>query len=126
MEFNFDNYQPIYKQLIEQIKIGILTGIYPCGEKLPSVRELALITKVNPNTIQRALTELEDNELIITKRTSGKFVTSNEKKITIMRNEQADKLIEKFLNDSKKLGIEYQEIIKMIVKKGENYESNWI
>lgn len=124
MEFYFDDHQPIYKQLVEQIKIGILTGAYPAGEKLPSVRELAIITKVNPNTIQRALTELEEDDLIMTKRTSGKFVTSDNKKLEKTKMEQADMLIEKFLSDCKRLGMEYQEIIKIMKKKGEKYESN--
>ena len=124
MEFKFDDYQPIYKQLIEQIKIGILTGEFSYGERLPSVRELAILTKVNPNTIQRALTELEEDDLILTKRTSGKFVTDNVEMIQRMKDEQTEMLTSKFLADCYQLGIEYPVILKMIKEKGENYESN--
>lgn len=124
MEFKFDDDQPIYKQLIEQIKVGILTGEYPSGERLPSVRELAVITKVNPNTIQRSLAELENEGLIITKRTSGKFVTEDKMQLLNMKEKQTEMLTTKFLDDCQKLGIKYQEILKMIKKKGENYESN--
>ena len=124
MKFRFDEHLPIYKQLVEQIKFGILTGAYPCGERLPSVRELAILTRVNPNTIQRALSELEDEGLITTKRTSGKFVTDNMKLIQKMKDEQAEMLTIKFLNDCQQLGISQQLILKMIKEKGEKYESN--
>lgn len=124
MEFKFDEHLPIYKQLVEQIKVGILTGTYPCGEKLPSVRDLAILTKVNPNTIQRALLELEEEGLITTKRTSGKFVTDNMKLIQKMKDSQAETLTMKFLDDCHQLGISYQMIFKMLKEKGEKYESN--
>ena len=110
MKFRFDEHLPIYKQLVEQIKIGILTGAYPCGERLPSVRELAI--------------ELEDEGLITTKRTSGKFVTDDMKLIQKMKDEQAEMLTIKFLNDCQQLGISQQLILKMIKEKGEKYESN--
>ena len=121
MKFRFDEHLPIYKQLVEQIKIGILTGAYPCGERLPSVRELAILTRVNPNTIQRALSELEDEGLITTKRTSGKFVMDDMKLIQKMKDEQAEMLTIKFLNDCQQLGISRQLILKMIKEKGEKY-----
>lgn len=124
MEFKFDDHQPIYKQLVEQIKVGILTGEYPSGERLPSVRELSLITKVNPNTIQRSLIELEKEGLLTTRRTSGKFVTEDTIRLQNAKEKQTEMLTKKFLDDCRKLGIEYQEILKMIKKKGENYESN--
>ena len=124
MKFKFDDHQPIYKQLVEQIKVGILTGEYPSGERLPSVRDLAMITKVNPNTIQRSLIELENEGFITTKRTSGKFVTEDKIRLQSMKEKQTEMLTTKFLDDCQKLGIEYQEILKMIKKKGENYESN--
>lgn len=124
MEFRFDENLPIYKQLVEMIKVGILTGQYPCGEKLPSVRELAMETRVNPNTIQRALTELEDVGLIHTKRTSGKFVTEDKTLIETIKSEQAESLTGKFLYDCKRLGISKRMILKMIKERGEEYESN--
>lgn len=124
MEFKFDDHQPIYKQLVEQIKVGILTGEYPSGERLPSVRDLSLITKVNPNTIQRSLIELEKEGLLTTRRTSGKFVTEDTIRLQNAKEKQTEMLTKKFLDDCRKLGIEYQEILKMIKKKGENYESN--
>ena len=77
MEFKFDNEKPIFIQVKEKLRLYILSGYLKVGEKLPSVRELALISKVNPNTIQKALGELELEKLIYTERTNGKFVTTN-------------------------------------------------
>ena len=81
MKFEFDNNIPIYIQLVEQIKTFIISGNLKPGERLPSVRDLALQTKVNPNTMQKALTELEELKLIYTERTNGKFVTNDQKLI---------------------------------------------
>ena len=81
MEFVFDNNVPIYIQLVEYIKIYLISGVFKSGEKLPSVREFATTFKVNPNTMQKALAELESLELIYTERTNGKYVTKDEKLI---------------------------------------------
>lgn len=117
MDFVFDDDKPIYKQLIYQLKIGIITGIYPIGEKIPSVRELALSIKVNPNTIQRALTELEDVGLITTKRTLGKFVTEDKNIIKQTKKDLASDTIEKFLMELENLNISREEVIKYIEKR---------
>ncbi len=114
MKFIFDDDKPIYKQLVEQLKIMIVNNVYKKGEKLPSVREFAIAIKVNPNTIQRALTELEDEGLIITQRTSGKFITEDEIIIKNLRNNLAHDTIVKFLNDIAKLDISDEELIELI------------
>ena len=115
MEFN--DKKPIYIQLVEQIKIDIITNKYKINEKIPSVREFALNLKVNPNTINRALLQLEEEKLIITKRTSGKFITDDQKLIDKIKNDVAKTTTEKFLNDMEKLNISKKEIIELI--KGE-------
>lgn len=117
MDFEFDDNKPIYKQLVEQLKIAIITNVYKSGEKLPSVREYALLLRVNPNTINRALLELEEDKLIITKRTSGKFVTDDKKIIEKAKKELAKETIDKFMTDMKKLNISKKEVIELI--KGE-------
>ena len=81
MEFIFDNNIPIYIQLLDYMKIYLISGVFKCGEKLPSVREFATTFNVNPNTMQKALAELEDMDLIYTERTNGKYVTKDEKLI---------------------------------------------
>ena len=79
MKVEFDNNIPIYIQLVEQLKIDIISEKLKSGERLPSVREFALQTKVNPNTVQKAFVELEDLKLIHTERTNGRFVTDDKK-----------------------------------------------
>lgn len=117
MNFEFDDKRPIYKQLVDQLKKLIINNEYKLGEKLPSVREYALMIKVNPNTINRALLELEEEGLIITKRTSGKFVTDDKKIIDKIRKELAKETVNKFIVDMENLNISRKEIIELI--KGE-------
>ena len=86
MAWQFDSGRPIYTQLLEQIRILIISGRYPAGSKLPSVRDLAAESSVNPNTMQRALAELERSGLIYSQRTSGRFVTEDEELVKKMRS----------------------------------------
>ena len=81
MEWELKSDRPIYTQLLEELKRRIVSGYYKPGEKLMPVRELAQEAKVNPNTMQKALVELEELGLIYTERTNGKFVTEDEKLI---------------------------------------------
>ena len=100
MKFDFDNERPIYVQLVEQLRIGILTSQFGVGEKIPSVRDLAMLAKVNPNTMQKALIELEDQKLIYTERTNGKFVTNDQKLIEKYKKEYADEISNKYFSSS--------------------------
>lgn len=77
MEWSFDSDRPVYSQLTEQIVLRIINGVYLPGEKLPAVRELAAEAMVNPNTVQRAFSELEGSALIVTQRTAGRFITDD-------------------------------------------------
>ena len=77
MQWQFSNDAPIYTQLIQQVKVGIVTGAFPPGERLPSVRDMATEAGVNPNTMQRALAELERDGLVYSQRTAGRFVTED-------------------------------------------------
>lgn len=104
MSFEFDNNLPIYIQIVEQIKLNIISGKIKPGERLPSVRELALQNKVNPNTMQKALAELEETCLIYTERTNGKFVTEDAALIEKYKKQYADALAERFLSGMKELG----------------------
>lgn len=117
MDFEFDDNRPIYIQLIDQFKIAIATNKYKLGEKLPSVREYAIQLRVNPNTINRALLELENDGLILTKRTSGKFITEDKKIIEKLKKELAKEKVNKFILDMNKLNISKKEIIELL--KGE-------
>ena len=107
---SFDNDRPIYIQLVEKIIKSIICGEYSLGSKLPSVRELAIIYKVNPNTVQKALSEIEDTGLIYTERTNGKYVTNNEKLIKKTKDKLASEITSKYIDDMNKLGIAFNEI----------------
>ena len=77
MEWNFRSDLPIYSQLVERIKLGIVSGSFRPGERLPSVRDMAAEAGVNPNTMQRALQELERDGMVYAQRTAGRFVTED-------------------------------------------------
>ncbi|MBQ8475226.1 MAG: GntR family transcriptional regulator [Clostridia bacterium] len=116
MSFEFDNNLPIYIQIVEQIKLNIISGKIKPGERLPSVRELAIQNKVNPNTMQKALAELEDTRLIYTERTNGKFVTEDTALIEKYKIQYADALAERFLSGMKELGFSEAEAVKYLSK----------
>ncbi len=114
MDAVFNNSVPIYLQIVSEIKKQIISGKLIPGERIPSVRELALIYKVNPNTMQKALIELEENGLIKTERTNGKFVTEDENIINKIKNDYADNLTQNYLSEMISLGITKQEIKERI------------
>ncbi len=114
MEFTFDNNIPIYIQLLEYMKIYLISGVFKCGEKLPSVREFATTFKVNPNTMQKALVELESMNLIYTERTNGKYVTKNQEIINRLKDEYALTLAESYYNGMKRIGLGKADSIKYL------------
>lgn len=114
MSWNFNDERPIYLQLMEQIQLRIISGVYKVGEKLPSVREMASDASVNPNTMQKALTELERTGLVYTQRTSGRFITEDSTMIKDIRNGLAKVQIEKFLYSMEKIGYSKHETIELI------------
>lgn len=118
MDCIFDNERPIYIQLVEMIRIDIVSDKYKKGQKLPSVRELALTMKVNPNTMQKALVELENEKLIYTERTNGKYVTKDEKLIEKAKKELAKQKVNNYLNSMKSIGISYDSAVKYLQELG--------
>lgn len=109
MNFNFNNDRPIYIQLLEQLQVFIVSGKIIPGEKLPSVRELATISSSNPNTVQRALTELENLGLIYTERTNGKFVTTDKKLINKYKELFAKEKVNAYFKSMNELGFNDRE-----------------
>ena len=120
MNYIFDNERPIYIQLVEIIRIEIVSGKFKKGQRMPSVRELALIMKVNPNTMQKALAELENEQLIYTERTNGKYVTEDEELIEKIKRKLAKEIIDNYLNNMKKIGIDYDSAVKYLQKGGKD------
>ena len=114
MDFTFDNNIPIYIQVLEYLKIYLISGVFKCGEKLPSVREFASTFKVNPNTMQKALSELESMDLIYTERTNGKYVTKDEKLIERLKDEYAITLVKSYFSGMKRIGLGKADSIKYL------------
>ena len=116
MKWIIDSDRPIYKQLVEQIELRIISGIYSPGEKLESVREMAMDAGVNPNTMQKALAELERMGLVFAQRTSGRFITEDMKVIEEAKKGLAVQEISAFLEKMKKLGMGRNEILELMEK----------
>ncbi len=119
MDWEFRQDAPIYTQIIEGFKLSIASGELKPGERLRSVRELAAWTGVNPNTMQRALTELEREGLVFAQRTSGRYVTEADDAVDRVRRELAESRVAEFLAYMRKLGFSAGEIVN-IIKEGDN------
>lgn len=114
MDFDLNNSLPIWKQLASQLEERIVTGEYPAGTRFPAVRELALEAGVNPNTMQRAMVQLESEGLIVTNRTSGRVVTDDVKVINETRTYLALKRVDRFFKDMQALGYSSEDAIKLV------------
>ena len=122
MAWSFSSDRPVYLQIAERIKKSVLSGEYTAGEQLPTVRQLAMEAAVNPNTVQHAFVELEDEGIIISKGTLGRFVTEDMGVIEVCRREMAEKLVKDFVDSIEELSIPLEQAIE-IVKEVENEHS---
>ena len=113
MAWSLDSDRPIWAQLVERIQMQIVSGLYGPGDRLPSVRDLAAEAAVNPNTMQRAFSELERSGLIITQRTNGRVVTEDVNMIDTIRRDIAKEQIEAFFEKMKGLGYTSTQIIEL-------------
>lgn len=122
MAWKLESDRPIYTQILEIITMRIISGQYDVGNKLPSVRELAAEAGVNPNTMQKALTELERSGLVITQRTSGRTVTDNQELVYQMRNRIAHTQMREFVSKMAELGFSKEEIMELLTTMDEPKE----
>lgn len=122
MEWELSGDRPIYLQISEQIKLRIVSGLYPAGAKLPSVRDMASEAAVNPNTMQRALSDLEREGLIYTERTSGRYVTEDKEMIQKTKKGLAKEVVAGFFAKMEQLGYLKDEAILMVKQGVENHE----
>ena len=122
MAWNFTSDRPIYLQIAEHIRIDIISGKYGQGERLPSVRELAVIASVNPNTMQRALSELEASGLVSSQRTTGRFVTENADILARSKLALAKELVNEYLKKTASLGYTPKEAAELLInlQKGDD------
>ena len=117
MQIHFEGDAPIYLQIVDNIKRYVISGEGKAGERLPSVRELAVQLQVNPNTVQKALADLEETGLIYTERTNGKFITQDVDLIAKIREEYATALAQKYLLDMQKIGVDKGQAVDYLEKK---------
>ena len=117
MAWDLDADRPIYAQLVERIQMQIVSGFYPPGGRLPSVRDLAAVAAVNPNTMQKAFAELERSGLIVTQRTNGRTVTENEELIRSIKSDLTKELAQDFFTKMKELGCTEQETVELLKRQ---------
>ena len=123
MAWQFDPDRPIYKQLKERILLKIVSGAYGVGAQLPTVRDLAEEAAVNPNTLQKALQELERDGLVYTQRTSGRFVTEDDALIKRAKTDLAKEQIALFLSKMAAIGYDRQDAVVLIQTTKEKLQS---
>lgn len=119
MHWVFTSDAPIYLQVVRQLEQMIASGILAPGDRLLSVREFASQANINPNTMQKALTELEELGIVYSKRTSGRFVTDDTERISRLREELAEKEISDFLGAMKRLGYSGSEVGRLVCEKAQ-------
>lgn len=125
MPWNLDSDRPIFIQIIEKIQMDIISGLYAPGDKLPSVRELAQKASVNPNTMQKALSELERTGLVYSQRTSGRYITEDTAMIANLKTTLAKDIVTQFLDNMQRLGIKDEEVLSLIseIIKGDDHDT---
>lgn len=116
---NFDANTPIYLQIMDDFKIQLIKGTWQGGDKVASVRELAVQYGVNPNTVQRSLSELEREGYLYSERTSGRFITKDEERLKELKKGYADTLVDTCIQKLRELNLSDEEIIeRMKVRLG--------
>jgi len=116
MKLKYDASKPIYEQIIDKIKKMIVRGELKPGDKLPSQREMAKKVEVNPNTIQRAYREMENFDLVETKRGLGTFIIDDEKIVKEISEEMANRTVDKFISEMKSLSFNEKGILQAVKK----------
>ena len=114
MPWNLNSDRPIFLQIVQRIQTDIISGKYKPGDKLPSVRDLASEASVNPNTMQKAFSELERTGLVYTQRTAGRFITEDTELIDELKKDFAKEKITEFIDLMQKLGFSKEEILALI------------
>jgi GntR family transcriptional regulator len=117
LTFYLDLSQPLYEQILQQMRSAIAKGEIALGEKIPSVREMAHALKVNPNTVSHAYQELERDGLTETRRGQGTFITTSQERVDRFRTELAQRIVEEFLEKMQGLGYSWDEIERWVQDK---------
>ena len=117
MPWELDSDRPIYAQIVDRLKHEIVSGFYPPGSRLPSVRDLAAQASVNPNTMQKALSELERSGLVYAQRTSGRYITEDTHIMKHLKQHLAHEQIRQFLEAMSHLGFTKEESIRLLIEE---------
>lgn len=119
MQWKIDSSRPVYVQIMEHVRSAVLSNEYPPGSRIPSVRELAALANVNPNTMQRAMAELEQQGLLISTGTLGRFVTEDKAVIEALRQEAIRDAVKICVARFRELGLSMQEAAKLLSQEEE-------
>jgi DNA-binding transcriptional regulator YhcF (GntR family) len=122
MQWKFAGGQPVYLQIMAQLKTAVLAGEFPSGGRIPPVRELAFQAQVNPNTMQRALVELEQEGLLESRGTLGRFVTDDPTILDAMRDAALESVIRSCASQFKAVGLTMQQAAAMLLALEEEEE----
>lgn len=114
MKWEIDSGLAIYPQIVDGFIKGLVKGELVAGQRLPSIRELASEAAINPNTMQRAMAELERREIVVNQRTTGKFVTENTQILEQVKKEFANRQVSDFLKTMKEMGFSSEDIISIV------------
>ena len=117
MAWKFNDGAPIYLQIVNTLKRNIASGAYPPGSRLPSVRDLALEAGVNPNTMQRALSELERSGLVNSQRTAGRFITEDASALLDLRKSMSEEIVSEFIARLRGIGMSDEQILDTVQEK---------
>ena len=124
MNWKFTGDRPVYQQIMAAIRGAILTGELPPGKKVPSVRDLAAQAQVNPNTMQRALTELEREGLLISGGTSGRTVTQDQDVLQAMRKQTLEELAREWAEKFRVFGLTPRQAAQLLLELEDKKEES--
>ena len=119
MDWKFTGSKPVYQQIMEHFRAAVLSGEYPPGGRVPSVRELAAAARVNPNTVQRALTELEREGLLTGGGTSGRCVTENAETLDELRQQAVRRVVHAYALRMRELGLSPRQASELLAQEME-------
>ena len=122
MQWNFTGSRPVYQQIMEQFRAAVLAGQYLPGSRIPSVRDLAVEAKVNPNTMQRALAELEREQLLVSHGTSGRCVTAEVDVLDGLRRDAVEQLVRDCARKFREAGLNMEQAAAMLLALEEKEE----
>lgn len=117
MDWKLTGSEPVYQQIMEHFRRAVIAGEYPAGARIPSVRELATQARVNPNTMQRALSELEREKLLISHGTLGRFVTDDESILAALRQQATEKTVRHCADLLGQLGLTLEDAAQILKKE---------